>query len=223
MPMPNEGEPIAKDPGARAAAIERRIWRKASCSTPTAIAELLGEPATRRWRCSAAIWCRARRSWCWRSAADALAGRARARWSSRHAESARGRELPAEPARPARPRAGSAARSSDAASGGAAALPAGAAGEPPATMTIIVHGAFAAGDTWWRPTGNFGRYVEEKTGDLYRGADFFRWSGGGFHPDRVASGRRADRMGRPPPLRRARRDLAQPRRQHRAFWPPRWA
>lgn len=70
---------------------------------------------------------------------------------------------------------------------GARALPESPAEGRPATMTIVVHGAFAAGDGWWRPTGGFGRYLHEKTGDLYRGDDFFRWSGGGFHPDRVAA------------------------------------
>lgn len=69
----------------------------------------------------------------------------------------------------------------------ARALPESRAEGVPASMTIVVHGAFAAGDSWWRPTGGFGRYVHEQTGDLYRGADFFRWSGGGFHPDRVAA------------------------------------
>lgn len=67
----------------------------------------------------------------------------------------------------------------------AAALP----GAPVATMTIIVHGAFAAGDNWWRPTGNFGRYIAEITGNLYQEADFFRWSGGGFHPARERAAR----------------------------------
>jgi len=58
-----------------------------------------------------------------------------------------------------------------------------------ASMTIIVHGAFAEGDTWWRPTGNFGHYLGEITGDLYSESDFFRWSGGAFHNDRVAGAR----------------------------------
>jgi len=61
----------------------------------------------------------------------------------------------------------------------ARALPASPEEGLPATMTIVVHGAFAASDTWWRPTGVFGRYVHEKKGDLYRGADFY--------PDRVAA------------------------------------
>jgi pimeloyl-ACP methyl ester carboxylesterase len=54
-----------------------------------------------------------------------------------------------------------------------------------ATMTIIVHGAFAAGNAWWKPNGGFNDYLARQTGDLYREADYFRWSGGGFHDDRT--------------------------------------
>ena len=67
----------------------------------------------------------------------------------------------------------------------AAALP----GAPVETMTLVIHGAFAAGDSWWRPTGSFGRYIGEITGNLYQGSDFFRWSGGGFHPARERAAR----------------------------------
>ena len=71
----------------------------------------------------------------------------------------------------------------------ARALPAAMPGERSATMTIVVHGAFAAGDSWWRPTGVFGRYIHSMTGNLYQGSDYYRWSGGGFHPARVEAAR----------------------------------
>lgn len=107
------------------------------------------------------------------------------RLARRHAELLAGRAL--APALGNRVELELAARRERDAAGAAGALPAGLPAETPATMTIIVHGAFAAGDTWWRPSGVFGRYIDERTGDLYRGADFFRWSGGGFHPDRLAA------------------------------------
>ena len=48
-----------------------------------------------------------------------------------------------------------------------------------AETSTLVHGTFAANGTWWRPNGDFWRYVDAKVwDDLYDRNDFYKWSGG---------------------------------------------
>lgn len=46
-------------------------------------------------------------------------------------------------------------------------------------ITIIIHGTWAADGHWWRPGGNFFKYVQTDLGrdDLYGKSDQFKWSG----------------------------------------------
>lgn len=48
---------------------------------------------------------------------------------------------------------------------------------PPESMTVLVHGTWAADGTWWKPEGAFFRYLRDDVGvaDLYDGADRFTW------------------------------------------------
>lgn len=55
---------------------------------------------------------------------------------------------------------------------------AGAAGAG-ADTTLLVHGTWALGATWWQPGGDFHSYVlQELRPDLYKNPDRFIWSGG---------------------------------------------
>lgn len=45
------------------------------------------------------------------------------------------------------------------------------------SMTIIVHGTFAATTTWWRQGAPFWTHIDGLTGTAYRGDDPFFWSG----------------------------------------------
>lgn len=56
--------------------------------------------------------------------------------------------------------------------------PGGAEGEP-AHTALLVHGTFARDGQWWRPGGDFHRYLlRDVRPDLYAAADRFDWSGG---------------------------------------------
>lgn len=47
------------------------------------------------------------------------------------------------------------------------------------SITIIIHGTWAADGKWWRPKGDFYNYLKKdlKLADLYGGSDRFKWSG----------------------------------------------
>lgn len=48
-----------------------------------------------------------------------------------------------------------------------------------AETSTLVHGTFAANGSWWRPNGDFWRYVDQNVwNDLYDQGDFYKWSGG---------------------------------------------
>jgi hypothetical protein len=50
---------------------------------------------------------------------------------------------------------------------------------PPSRTSLLVHGTFARGSTWWQPGGDFHEYLRaEVRPDLYGAADRFDWSGG---------------------------------------------
>jgi pimeloyl-ACP methyl ester carboxylesterase len=45
--------------------------------------------------------------------------------------------------------------------------------------SLLVHGTFARGSSWWQPGGDFHEYVKAQVRpDLYGAADRFEWSGG---------------------------------------------
>lgn len=52
-------------------------------------------------------------------------------------------------------------------------------------IALIVHGTWAARDNWWRPGGDFWKYVKHHWPHLYNGKTPFVWSGGHSHHDRV--------------------------------------
>lgn len=53
----------------------------------------------------------------------------------------------------------------------------GAAGEK-ASMTLIIHGTFANGSAWYKPGGDFHKYIRKNVySDVYSGSDFYTWSG----------------------------------------------
>lgn len=47
------------------------------------------------------------------------------------------------------------------------------------SITVIIHGTWAADGKWWRPKGDFFDYLKKdlKLKDLYGGSDRFKWSG----------------------------------------------
>ena len=51
--------------------------------------------------------------------------------------------------------------------------------EPDKSITVMIHGTWAADGKWWRPGGDFFNYVKNKLKlqDLYGGSDRFMWSG----------------------------------------------
>lgn len=52
-------------------------------------------------------------------------------------------------------------------------------GREPAHTSTIVHGTFAASNTWWQPGGDFHTYLRTRVpDDLYNAPDRFGWSGG---------------------------------------------
>jgi hypothetical protein len=56
--------------------------------------------------------------------------------------------------------------------------PRGAEG-PASHTSLLVHGTFARGSSWWQPGGDFHEYVRAQVRpDLYGAADRFEWSGG---------------------------------------------
>jgi hypothetical protein len=55
-------------------------------------------------------------------------------------------------------------------------------------MTIIVHGTWAATQTWWRQgSNNFWDFVNGRVRNLYGGPGCFRWSGNNSHAARVSA------------------------------------
>lgn len=48
----------------------------------------------------------------------------------------------------------------------------------PTETSLLVHGTFARGFSWWQPGGNFHSYLAGIRPDLYSAADRFEWSGG---------------------------------------------
>jgi hypothetical protein len=60
---------------------------------------------------------------------------------------------------------------------------------PTQDLTVIVHGTWAATSTWWRPDGNFWKYLDSLTGNVYAGPNPFLWSGNNHHTDRVRGAR----------------------------------
>jgi pimeloyl-ACP methyl ester carboxylesterase len=49
----------------------------------------------------------------------------------------------------------------------------------PARTSLVIHGTFAAGNTWWQPGGDFHDYLRLGPRDeVYSGSDRFQWSGG---------------------------------------------
>ncbi|SLM48093.1 protein of unknown function [Nitrospira japonica] len=61
------------------------------------------------------------------------------------------------------------------------------------TSTIIVHGTWANDEDWWRWGAEFPAYLDQHTNDVYKGADFFSWSGGVSHKDRTEGGKALQR------------------------------
>lgn len=56
-------------------------------------------------------------------------------------------------------------------------------------LTVIVHGTFAANQTWWQQgTGNFWAYINSKVSNLCGGQGAFSWSGANHHAARVQAG-----------------------------------
>jgi hypothetical protein len=56
------------------------------------------------------------------------------------------------------------------------------------SLAIIVHGTWAAGASWWRPSvGEFWKHVEPTWPHLYRGPSPFAWSGDDKHGARVVA------------------------------------
>lgn len=60
---------------------------------------------------------------------------------------------------------------------------------PPSHTSLLVHGTWAAGETWWQPTGDFHSYMKaEVRPDLFSAADRFEWSGGYSDNARASGG-----------------------------------
>ncbi len=55
------------------------------------------------------------------------------------------------------------------------------------SMTIIVHGTWAATSPWWQKGGTFWNDLNSHVNDLYSGSNPFSWSGNNSHGDRVAA------------------------------------
>ncbi len=51
-------------------------------------------------------------------------------------------------------------------------------------IALIVHGTFAAKETWWRPQGSFWQYIKGHWPHLYGGSSPFVWSGKNSHKAR---------------------------------------
>ncbi len=62
---------------------------------------------------------------------------------------------------------------------------------PVGSMTVIIHGTFARKSKWYRPEGDFHRYIKEKVfPDVYSGKDYFFWSGRYLHRARKKAARK---------------------------------
>lgn len=56
---------------------------------------------------------------------------------------------------------------------------------PVANLLLVIHGTFAAGQSWWRWPSPFTQHLDALTGGaVYKGADAFAWSGGNSDADR---------------------------------------
>lgn len=53
------------------------------------------------------------------------------------------------------------------------------------SLTLIIHGTWAATSPWWQPGGNFWQYIDGLVSDLYKGPAPFTWSGNNQHYDRM--------------------------------------
>jgi len=53
-------------------------------------------------------------------------------------------------------------------------------------ITIMIHGTWASGETWWRPGGDFFQFVKDELErpDLYGAKDLFQWSGKNWESSR---------------------------------------
>lgn len=56
---------------------------------------------------------------------------------------------------------------------------------PTKKLALLIHGTFAANQTWWRPHSPFWTYISQYWPCLYAGATPFTWTGGNNHVDRV--------------------------------------
>jgi hypothetical protein len=60
---------------------------------------------------------------------------------------------------------------------------------PPSHTSLLVHGTFAVGETWWQPGGDFHTYILTNVRpDLYSAEDRFEWSGRYDDDARAAGG-----------------------------------
>jgi hypothetical protein len=60
---------------------------------------------------------------------------------------------------------------------------------PPSRTSMLVHGTWAVGETWWQPGGDFHSYMLANVRpDLYSAADRFEWSGGYSDAARASGG-----------------------------------
>ena len=64
---------------------------------------------------------------------------------------------------------------------------------PPSRIAILVHGTYAAKETWWQPTlGVFWRHVRGYWPHLYGGPSPFAWSGDDRHAARVTAAKQLE-------------------------------